>query len=229
MNQRPLLLGHRGVRGRTYGVRDNTIAAFDLALEHGCDGFEFDVRLAADGRAVVCHNARSAGTNILKASSEQLRGLPLLEDALVRYAERAFLDIELKVPGLESCLLSLLAKYVPQRGYVVSSFLPKVLIDIRERNESIPLGLICETRQELRRWPELSIQYVIAKQSLILPKLVADLHSVSKDLFAWTVNMRASMLRLRDWGVDGIISDKPDLLVAALRADRHPRQNDHRI
>jgi glycerophosphoryl diester phosphodiesterase len=223
MRPRPLLLGHRGVRGRDYRVRENTIAAFDLALEHGCDGFEFDVRLAADGRAVVCHNARSAGINILKASSEKLRRLPLLEDVVIRYAERAFLDIELKVPGLESCLLSLLANYVPQRGYVVSSFLPKLLIDLRARHESMPLGLICETRQELRRWPELPIQYVIAKQSLITPKLIADLHSASKDLFAWTVNRRELMLRLRDWGVDGIISDKPDLLVAALRADRHPK------
>src|SRR5438874_482554 len=102
MNARPLLLGHRGARGRKYSVRENTIAAFDLALQHGCDGFEFDVRLTADNCAVVCHDAKFAGITIAKSDAARLRGLPLLETVLERYARNAFLDIEIKVPGLES-------------------------------------------------------------------------------------------------------------------------------
>ena len=48
----PLLLGHRGARvGKS--IPENTLASFDLALASGCDGFEFDVRLTADGQAVV--------------------------------------------------------------------------------------------------------------------------------------------------------------------------------
>ena len=45
---RPLLLGHRGARAEK-SISENTLASFDLALAQGCDGFEFDVRLAADG------------------------------------------------------------------------------------------------------------------------------------------------------------------------------------
>jgi glycerophosphoryl diester phosphodiesterase len=212
---RPLLLGHRGVRGRRYGVRENTIPAFDLALQHGCDGIEFDVRLTSDGAAVVCHNARSGGVPIAQASTGRVRALPLLDDVLARYAGRAFLDIELKVSGLESCLLCALAKGPPQRGYVVSSFLPAVLVDLRARSD-IPLGLICETARELQPWPELPIEYVIAKQSLVTPSLIVGVHRANKKLLTWTVNQREAMLRLSTWGADGLISDKADLLVRTL-------------
>ena len=53
-----LLLGHRGCRGT---FTENTFAAFDHALESGCDGFEFDVRRTADGVPVVWHDARLRG------------------------------------------------------------------------------------------------------------------------------------------------------------------------
>lgn len=214
--RRPLLLGHRGVRGRRYGVRENTIAAFDLALQHGCDGFECDVRLTADQCAVICHDQKFSGVTIARAKAENLSPLALLEDVLARFANRAFLDIELKLPGLESCLLSALGRHPPHSGYVVSSFLPQALSTLHERDRSIPLGLICETRKQLACWRNLPIQYVIAKRSLITPELVIDVHRVDKKLIAWTVNSRESMVRLAECGVDGIISDKTDLLVKTL-------------
>lgn len=218
--KRPLLLGHRGVRGRKYRVRENTVAAFDLALQQGCDGFEFDVRKTADGRPVICHNSRSSGINVAEASAEKLQSLPLLDEVLTRYAGRAFLDIELKVPGLESHLVSMLAKYPQARGLVVSSFLPDVLVELRARSESVPLGVICETRQELQRWPQLPIEYAIVKQSLITRELINSVHSAGKKLLVWTVNNAAAMLRLAQTGVDGIISDKSDLLVDTLRVQK---------
>ena len=213
MTLRPLLLGHRGVRGRRYGVRENTSPAFDLALQHGCDGFEFDVRLTADECAVVCHDRKSSGIMIADVRAEKLSRLARLEEILVRYADRAFLDIELKVPGLESCLLSSLSKHPPQRGYVVSSFLPHALSSLNECDKSIPLGLICETRRQLACWRELPIQYVIVKHSLITPGLISDVHQAEKKLFAWTVNTSQAMLHLAKWGADGVIADKPEILV----------------
>jgi glycerophosphoryl diester phosphodiesterase len=211
--KRPLLLGHRGVRGRKYGVRENTMRAFDLALRHGCDGFEFDVRVTADQCAVVCHDARFARVTVAKAPAEELRLLPLLEDVLAAYGGRAFLDIELKVPGVASCLCSALARNRPPRDYVVSSFLPEVLAELKAQDSSIPLGLICERRAQLGGYRGLPIQYVIAEHSLISEELVAEVHRAGKKLFAWTVNAPETMLRLAQWEADGIISDKPDLLV----------------
>src|SRR5580700_4772846 len=100
MSDLPLLLGHRGARSST-PVPENTPASFDLALEHGCDGFEFDVRLSGCGCSVICHDAKLNGVNVYQATADQLQ-LTRLDDVLERYSQRAFLDIELKVPGLES-------------------------------------------------------------------------------------------------------------------------------
>lgn len=212
-----LLLGHRGTCSPSHSVRENTLPAFDLALQHGCDGFEFDVRLTGDGRALVCHDPKFAGISIVKASAAQLQMLPRLEDVLARYAKRAFLDIELKVRGLESHVLSALSEHRPERGYVVSSFLSDVLIELRARSGSVPLGIICEKRRQLDRWRELPIEYVIVKESLITPEVLREIHDVEKILFCWTVNKQASMVRLADWGIDGIISDKTELMVATLK------------
>jgi len=150
---------------------------------------------------------------IADVRAEKLSRLARLEEILARYANRAFLDIELKVPGLESCLLSALSKHPPQRGYVVSSFLPDVLSTLNECDKSIPLGLICETRRQLACWRELPIQYVIVKHSLITPGLISDVHQAEKKLFAWTVNTSQAMLHLAKWGADGVIADKPEILV----------------
>ena len=140
----PLLLGHRGARSFRH-IPENTLASFELCLQHGCDGFEFDVRRSADGQAVICHDASIGGMKIEKTASKTLP-LPTLEDVLAQFASRAFLDIELKVLGLEAQTLAELRKYPPQKGYVVSSFLSEVLSAIHDLDPAIPLGFLCETR-----------------------------------------------------------------------------------
>jgi glycerophosphoryl diester phosphodiesterase len=212
MRPHPLLLGHRGARS-SVSVNENTVASFDLALQHGCDGFELDVRLTACGRALICHDQVVQGITVAQAQCHQLPDLPIVQDILARYAKQAFLDIELKVPGLDSQLLLALQAHPPERGYVVSSFIPEVLTELRLRTGEITLGLICERQKQLERWRELPVQYVILHSSLITRDLVEELHDAGKSLIAWTVNDHPSMLRLAEWGVNGIISDDTELLV----------------
>ncbi len=212
----PLLLGHRGLR-RSRLARENTLPAFDLALHHGCDGFEFDVRLTADGAAVVCHDARFAEIVVAKASAARLKHLPKLEDVLAQYCERAFLDIELKVPGLAKSLIAALCEFRPKKGYVISSFLPDVLTEVKAVHPLVRLGFICDERRELQLWRELPVEFVIAHQVLVSRELVDELHGAGKKLLVWTVNRKPAMLRFADWKVDGIISDKTEMLVRALR------------
>jgi glycerophosphoryl diester phosphodiesterase len=211
----PLLLAHRGARSSSVG--ENTPEAFALALQHGCHGFEFDVRLTGCGRALISHEPKIKGITVSKATATQLLDFPVLQDVLARFAKSAFLDIELKVPGLGSQVLLALREHPPQRGYVVSSFLPDVLIELSIRSESIPLGMICEDQKQLRRWRDLPLQYVIPEFSLITQELVQQVHDAGRMLLAWTVNDKPTMLRLADWGVDGIISDKTELLVKTVR------------
>src|SRR5579872_938739 len=120
MSDLPLLLGHRGARSSKLAP-ENTLSSFDLALQHGCDGFEFDVRLTGSGRAVICHDPKVDGIEVSRATADQLLHLPLLEDVLQRYCQRAFLNIELKVSGLESKVLNSLRECRVEENYVVSS------------------------------------------------------------------------------------------------------------
>ena len=131
---RPLLLGHRGARAAK-SIPENTLASFDQALADGCDGFEFDVRLTADDEAVVCHDPVVRGMEIARTPSATL-GLPTLDEVLGAFSARAFLDIELKVSGLESETIRLLRQHPPQKGYVVSSFLPQIECDFQTNRHS---------------------------------------------------------------------------------------------
>ena len=212
---RPLLLGHRGVRALK-SIPENTLASFDQALADGCDGFEFDVRLTADGTPVVCHDSQTGNIEIARSSAEQLTALPRLQEVLARYQDCAFLDIELKVCGLEAIAVALLQNYPPRRGFVVSSFLPKVLRAVRVLDAGIPLGLICETKAELGSWSELPIDYVIAHYKLVDSPLMSEIRAADKKLLVWTVNTPADMQRFAEFGVDGIISDNTSLLCRTL-------------
>jgi glycerophosphoryl diester phosphodiesterase len=213
--QHPLLLGHRGAR-TLHPIPENTLPSFDRALADGCDGFEFDVRLTVDGSAVVCHDPQSAGIDIAQARAEQLPGLPRLEDVLALYRERAFLDVELKVAGLEAMVATMLRKFPPQRGFVVSSFIPAVLRQMNALDSAIPLGLICETRDELSRWKDLPVEHVIPHRKLVDPKGIAMIREAGKKILVWTVNDAKAMLRFAQAGVDGIISDDTQLLAGTL-------------
>jgi glycerophosphoryl diester phosphodiesterase len=192
------------------------LASFELCLQHGCDGFEFDVRLSSDEKAVICHDALSGGIEIEKMTSRELL-LPTLEDVLQRFASCAFLDIELKVVGLEGQTLALLRKYPPQHGFVVSSFLPDVLSVLHDLGAAIPLGLLGDTRRQLRGWRETSAEWVIPQFKLVDEELVRLVHAAGKKIMVWTVNRPEHMREFSQWGVDGIISDESELLVRSLR------------
>lgn len=208
----PFLLGHRGARAST-GIPENTYASFDLALEQGCDGFEFDVRLAACGTALVCHDPKVGKLAIASSQARQLPQLPRLTDVIERYGRRAFLNIELKVKDLESKVLSALSEFPPGQGYVVSSFIPDVVMELEARSSLVAIGIICETPAQLDCWRQLPVDYVIPHQSLVDQRLVQAVQQAGLKIFVWTVNDPEVMRRMAGWGVDGIISDETELLV----------------
>ena len=216
MSALPLLLGHRGTRVLR-AAPENSLAAFDAALAQRCDGFEFDVRATADGCLVTVHDPKYRGITVAKAQQSRLAHLPLLAEVLQKYGARGFLDIELKVDGVVPSVLQLLRDHLPIRGYVVSSFIPNVVLELRARRSAIPLGIICDKPAQLRRGLELPVDYMILAESLVRKELVEKIHDQGMRLLVWTVNKPEVMRRLAAWGVDGIISDDPALLVRTLR------------
>jgi len=210
-----LLLGHRGARSIP-GTLENSFAAFDLAMASGCDGFEFDVRLCSDGAAVVAHDSTIGGIEILSAPADNIPALPRVDAVLEKYAERAFLDIELKVQGSGAAAVTAIHKYLPQRC-VISSFLPEVLCEVRGLDDSIALGFICDDSGKLPQWHGLACDYVIVHHRLASKDLIDAVHTSGRKLFVWTVNSPPLMHTLADSGVDGMISDDPALLCQTLR------------
>lgn len=211
---RPLLLGHRGARKY---ADENTLSALKLALDHGCDGFEFDVRMSADLHPVICHDPKYLRKVIAESKRSEL-DVPALEDVLTRFADKAFLNIELKVSGTERCTAELLRLH-PFRG-IVSSFLPEVIEKLAALKADFPLGLICESSRQLARWKDLPIEAVMVNRGLMSEELVGELHAARKHVFVWTVNSARQMTRFAAWGVDGLISDDTKLLAATFPNQR---------
>ena len=196
---------------------ENTLASFDRALADGCDGFEFDVRLTADGEAVVCHDRSLAESRSQRQRRRQLAALPKLQDLLARYRDRAFLDIELKVSGLEEITADLPPAASSPRlcGFFVSSrsvaagapcrWCDSPRVDLRDARAAPRLA---PASGRIRNpAPQLSGQDVIA-----------ELRRRQRRHSVWTVNDPRDMKRLAEWGVDGIISDDTTLLCRTLSA-----------
>src|SRR5579859_2535584 len=110
---RPLALAHRGARLQ---APENTISAFELALEHGCDGFECDLRGTADGEIAICHDAEFMGVSVADSTYSALvmaaqisrETPPRLDDVVARFARRTYMDLELKVAGMAPRVIELL-------------------------------------------------------------------------------------------------------------------------
>jgi glycerophosphoryl diester phosphodiesterase len=219
---KPLLLGHRGCRG---AFPENTLTAFGYALTSGCDGFEFDVRRTKDGVGLICHNREILFDTISQTTYKELLTLPLrykqhhftpavpieiccLETVLERFADRAFLDIELKDVGLERHAIELCRRH-PDARVVISSFLPEVIREVHYLAPEISVGFIFDTGDGCKVWPKLPVTHVFPQFRLLKKSLIEDMHAAGKKVMTWTVNRDKTMRQLAEWGIDGIISDDP--------------------
>lgn len=214
MPSRPLLLGHRGARRH---APENTIAAFELALQHGCDGFELDVRCTAANELVCFHDPASGHLQVEQASLGELIAaanteVPGIATVLEKFGYRAYINIELKVAGLETELAALLKTYPPSKGLLISSFLPQAIEGVHRVLPKLDLGYICDRRNPLELWRSLPITHLVLHHSLFKPGLYDELRRAGKKIFVWTLNSEPEIRRFAAMGVDAIISDDTALL-----------------
>ena len=236
---RPLLIAHRGASA---DAPESTIAAFELALEHGADGLELDVHLSADGQPVVIHDFTLERTTDGAGPVGALRVRELkrldaggwhdrrfhgqriqtLQEVLERFRDRTRFWLELKggpalYPGLEERVVSTIEIYDVVDRVVVQSFDPAAILEVRTLNREIRVGAVV-TRAPLD--PALlvpgSVDAVCPALAACSAGLVGEVRQAGLGCHVWTVNEPAQVDRLVGWGVSGIITDRPGALRARL-------------
>ena len=158
-------------------------------------------------------------------------GIPALRDVLVRYPTASFI-IELKVNQAElaRCVIEEVRRAGAVERVALGSFGWRVLHAIRDLEPRIPTGA---AREEVRwalyrswvHWPlrvpryrEFQVPEQAGTTRIITPRFIEHAHRAGLPVKVWTVNEPADMQRLLDWGVDALISDRPDLAVAAVKS-----------
>jgi len=210
----PLRLGHRGTR---IHAPENTMAAFDVCLAHGCVGFELDVRRTMDGQIVVVHDPDLHGIVIADSTLQQLQNvimhpIPLLRDVLRRYQNRAFINIEMKTEGMGADIASMVREFPNNNGVVASSFLPDAIYEFHDAALNVAVGYICREPELLPLWRELPITHLVSFSLLVTPDLLDEVRAANKQLWIWTLNTEKEIRYAMELGVDGIISDDSRLL-----------------
>jgi glycerophosphoryl diester phosphodiesterase len=244
-SHRPLNLAHRGA---SQEAPENTMAAFRLAAELGADGVEFDVQLCEDGEAVVIHSSTldkttDGGGQVKDATLAELQELdagswfapqfageriPTLAQVLHELGPRLVLNIELKTgtllsDGLESEVVRLVEDTNLAHHVIISSFNPLALWRVRRLNRFISTGLLYAPSQprHLRgRWlqPLVRPNALHPRWDMLDQEGVTAAHRKGLKVNPWTCNESDSMLHLVGWGVDAIITDRPDLLYDLLHS-----------
>ncbi len=209
---RSLRLAHRGDARR---ARENTIEALVAALEvDGCDGVEFDVRLAADGEPVLLHDdtllriqARPERVDELTAAELEPLGVPTLAATLDAIPHGAFLDVELKVDGGRRVVEVLAGGRGPAlQNAVVSSFEPEALARVRALAPSWPCWLNADDASPatIDRALELGCLGVSVAWRALNEQSIARARDAGLTVAAWTVRRRATVARLTREGVVAI-------------------------
>ncbi|MGZ3447120.1 MAG: glycerophosphodiester phosphodiesterase [Myxococcaceae bacterium] len=236
------ILGHRGA---SHDAPENTLAAFQLALDQGADGVELDARLCGSGEVVVFHDARlerltGASGRVADTPWDALARLevrarppgapagriPLLAEVLEALPRSAFINVELKSEDLAGTAVAgaagaLLAAGRHEDHLVVSSFEPRCLVRLALGYPRIPRGLLLDPDRP--QWLQRTVLLPLLARDAVHPEAAhireADVrrwHAGGRQVAVWTVDDPDVARRLRAWGVDACITNRPGALRAAL-------------
>ncbi|WP_338356503.1 glycerophosphodiester phosphodiesterase [Yeosuana marina] len=222
-------MGHRGAKAY---VAENTIASIQKALDFGVDCIEIDVHVCASGELVVFHDftldRMTNGTGeIGKRTLSELKALqvdghfkiPTLEEVLDVINKTCLLNIELKGRYTAEKTVEVIERYINQKDwkysdFLVSSFQHHELEDVLKINKKIPLAVLTKASvfEALEFAETINAVAIHPNFALLTKENVKRAQSKGFKVNTWTVNDDETILRMKDYGVDGIISDYPDRL-----------------
>jgi glycerophosphoryl diester phosphodiesterase len=235
----PWVIAHRGASGTT---PENTMAAFRRAVELGARFIETDIHLSRDGEIVAIHDATLDRTTsgrgpVMAHSLQELRALdagswfspqfagerlPKL-DEILSFSAQADVNLYLEIKsesgyGIERALVSALRGRVEAMRVVVLSFDPHALELVRRLDRVIMTGLLWDDdpANAVERAMHIGARQLAPRGDRVTPALVAEAHTNGLQVVTWTVNELEHIRALVATGVDGIMSDYPDRLLAVL-------------
>jgi glycerophosphoryl diester phosphodiesterase len=219
-----LKIGHRGAKGNE---PENTLVSFEKAIEMGADGIELDVHLSIDGHLVVIHDETIDRTTNGKGAVNQLTldelksvrinenfEISTLEEVLDLVNKSCFVNIELKNQDTAEKVVQLIEHYVSDKkwknsDFIVSSFDWNALQQVRFLNDTIRIGVLTETDMDLA----ISFARFMKAEALhpdfqlLTNEYVVAIKEKGILVYPWTVNEIDDIQKMKDFGVDGIITD----------------------
>ena len=223
---RPLSIAHRGASGHE---PENTMAAFEKALSMGCGGIELDVMLSADGVPVVFHDEsakRLTGidrliTDLKISEARALKvmrnhKIPLLDEVIELVSGRCLLNIEIKSPGAGPTVAKSIKKSIGMKRFgsdiIVSSFDWNVLKYLSEDHPEINLGVLTMTDLDLALdfAKFIGAHAIHPHYHLLTLENCKQIRQLGFKNYCWTVNDLSDIGTIKNYGVDGIITDYPE-------------------
>jgi glycerophosphoryl diester phosphodiesterase len=222
-----LKIAHRGAKGYE---PENTLQAFQKALDLYADGIELDVHLNADGHIIVMHdetidkmtNGKGAINTFTLSELKSFliadkHQIPTLNEVFDLVDKKCFINVELKNADTAAKVVSLIEEYIAEKGwdyahFIVSSFDWNALQEVHNLNSYIQIGVLTEE----------NLDTAVAFAELIQAKAIhPDYQLLNADnvgkmqekgfwVLPWTVNIEEDIQKVKSYNVNGIISDFPD-------------------
>ena len=235
-----LAIAHRGASGY---APENTLAAYRRAVAQGVTFIETDLHLTRDAHFIAVHdetvdrttNGQGAVHQMTLAELRRLDAgswfasefmserIPTLEEIL-EFAKKndVVFYLELKPNGFwggEHALISALRGASEIARSVIISFDPAILASLRKIEPTLMTGLLYDgsVDKPFEKALEIGARQLVVRGDLVTPNLLQQARKQDLQVVCWTVNSPAHMRMLVAAGVDGIMSDYPDRLLAALK------------
>ncbi len=219
---RPIRSGHRGAAGL---VVANTLRSYAEAVRLGCDLVEVDVQPTSDGTLVLLHDntitidgmSRPVAALSLAELQQAAPDVPTLAQALALLGDQAIPLLDLKGAGFEAQLGAAVQQAGVHRAIVCGQPLSSLLATQRA-NPAVATSLTLDANAlegiDASTVAAIPTDAVTVNYVRLTAASVGLFHAQGITVIAWTVDDPATMRELVAIGVDGITTNRPDLLVA---------------
>jgi glycerophosphoryl diester phosphodiesterase len=223
------VVGHRGAAGV---LPENTLKGFRYAIELGVDYVECDLHLSRDGRLVVMHDTTVDRTTngqgaIRDLTFARLRGLdagdgeqvPTLDEVLETVRDEVHLLIELKGRGTERAAVEVVRCHGMVEDVTFASFALERLAAVRALGDDLRVRAILPdpTPFDLARAAALNAVGIDVRYTNVSLRVFNAAHDLGLEVLAWNPDTWPEQQAMIALGVDGVSSNRPDLLLERLR------------